>query len=344
MKLGESIPLPPAHRLQAPERPGDLPTDSEASARAVDSVDLARFQAGRTFTPDNARALAALATMAYADPEDQRAHLAQQPAVRAFHFLDSKNNAGLGLPDPDTGTQVSVVETDQAMLVAASGTTRPGLTRGEPGDRDDWKDAFHDLAGLPTPNYAGTARVPWGFKKAADGIWGQLRPLLEIARATHKQVHLAGHSLGAAVALMLAERMTLELGTLPRSVVRTGGPDCGWADQEKHLENLGVAQRTFNFVNNCDPIPFLLPRGVTVGTRIYFDRHGEASLEPGPHKLDRALGAADLALRRQGPLQKHLPEAYNELLGDPDNDEVLRKLARRLATGRTSHPPSLGES
>lgn len=305
--------------------------DSESTAKEIDRIDLGKFHHTMVFTPTNAAAMAALATMAYSTPKDQRAHLDRQAAVEAFHFLDSKNNAQLGIDAPDTGTQVSVVETDKAVLIAARGTSPPWLSNMGSENDVQWQDYMNDLYAVPVSNYNNSAQVHAGFKEAADGIWTQLKPYLEMARQSHKQVHMAGHSLGAAVALHLADRMHDELGILPRSVTRTGGPDIGWDDQKKHLEEIGLAARTVNFVNNADPIPMVLPLGETAGARVYFDRHGQASLEPGSHCLDRIVGTAvGLARRQPSPLYEHVPVFYNDRILDEKNTKVLKQLQRQL--------------
>ena len=305
-----------------------IPMDSESTAKVIDQVDLSKFSPKKSFTPTNAAAMAALATMAYSTPEDQKAHLDKQKAVRSFHFLDSKDNESLGIDAPDTGTQVSVVETDKAVLVAARGTTPPWFAKDGAENEAQWQDYVSDIAVLPVSNYDDSARVHGGFKEAADGIWDQLKPYLEQARASHKVVHLAGHSLGAAIALLLADRMNEELGVLPQSVIRTGGPDIGWSGEKEHLEESGIAARTFNFVNNIDPIPLVLPKGSPVGTEIYFDRHGKANLKNGAHCWDRLLGSTTGILHgKLGPLYDHVPAFYNELITAPRNAEALQKIA-----------------
>jgi hypothetical protein len=308
-----------------------IPMDSESTAKVIDRVDLSQFHPHKIYTPNNAATMAALATMAYSTPKDQKAHLDRQAAVEDFHFLDSKNNEQLGIDFPDTGTQVSVVETSQAVLIAARGTSPPWLSNMGSENDVQWQDYLADLNAVPTPNYDGSAPVHAGFKEAADGIWTQLKPYLEMARAAHKPVHFAGHSLGAAVALQLADRMHNELGILPLSVTRTGGPDIGWDDEKKHLEEIGLAARTVNFVNNSDPIPMVLPLGETAGARVYFDRHGQARLEPGSHCLDRIVGTvAGLARCHPSPLYEHVPVFYNDRILDPKNSAVLQELQQQM--------------
>jgi len=301
--------------------------DSESTAKVIDSVDLGSFCGDNTFTPTNGAALAAVATMAYSDPVDQRTHLRKQAGVVSYHFLDSENNVG----EPDTGTQLSLVETKDALLVAARGTTPPWLANLGKENQPQWQDYVHDVAAMPVPNYAGDASVHGGFKRAADGIWTQLKPYLEQARAANKAVHFAGHSLGAAIALQLADRAATEMDLLAGSVVRTGGPDIGCGDEDKHLQGNGLADRTINFINNTDPIPLALPGGVTTGHQVYIDRSGQASLEKGAHVWNRALGSLKGLMNGNiDPLYDHVPVFYNEKIQDPKNAPVLAQLEKQI--------------
>ena len=174
----------------------DLPMSSEQTAATLDRVDLGKFQAHKTFTPGNAASMAALATLAYSAPADQKRHLARQPAIESIHLLDSKNNRKLGIEAPDTGTQLTVVETCDALLVAARGTTPPWIANVGKDTELQWQDYVDDIDTVPVRNYDSSADVHAGFKDAADGIWGQVSPLLQQAAAAHKAIHISGHSLG----------------------------------------------------------------------------------------------------------------------------------------------------
>ena len=306
--------------------------DSTTTSALLDQVDIGSFQPDKVFTRNNAEILTALATAAYAAPEDQEAHLDKQGAVRSFHFLDSANNEKLGIHAPDAGTQVSVVETDKALLVAARGTQPPWL--GNLGKEDEfaWNDLGSDLDAVPVSNYDGSALVHEGFKRQADAIWDQLSPYLQTAIASHKEVHLAGHSLGAAVALELADRMHDQLGVLPESVMRMGGPDIGWGDEKKHLDQIGLSDHTINIVNGGDPVPLALPKGKAAGSEIYFDRNGAADTSGGSHVFDRvAIKASDIVTGHALiPMYRHFPQFYAAGLQDPANGSILDELGNRL--------------
>lgn len=307
-----------------------IPMSSDQTAATLDKVDLSDFQAGQTFSAANVNILAAVSTLAYSDPKDQKKHVKLQDDVGHFRVLNSQDNAKLGIKAPDTGTQLSVIETEDALLVAARGTSPPWLANIGKENGMQWQDLVADIAALPVANYASNANVHGGFKQAADGIWGQLKPLLEQARASQKAIHFAGHSLGAAVALHLADRSQQELDLMPTSVSRFGGPDIGWGGQQKHLETSGLAERVTNFVNHNDPVPRVLPGGQSSGQTVYFDRRGQAIVSEDQHLWDRIWGGAvNVASGKINPIDDHIPVRYHERVSDPQNAQVWAQLEIR---------------
>ena len=261
--------------------------NSAEHAAVLDGIDFNKFKPAKHFSQDNADILGRLASGSYSDPEDQQAHF---PASVKFTFLDSKNNASLGIPVADSGTQVTLIETKKALLVAARGTSPPWS--GENSDDSEWKDFETDMVAVPGTNYDHTGKVHKGFKDGADGIWDQLKPHLQSALKTHKAIHMSGHSLGGAIALLLADRMVFETGAIPESVIRLGAPDTGWAEQARHLEDVGIAQRCYDFKNCTDPVPGILKGSVEAGKEIYFNRHGIADIRAATTSWTRPLGPA----------------------------------------------------
>lgn len=276
--------------------------------------------------PQGLRTAAALSLLSYAHPRVQREKLEKIEGYQDFAFLDSRLNAAQGHQAPDTGTQVSLLATRDALWVAARGT--PLQPTDDPETDLQWQDLRNDLAAWPTSNYAGTALVASGFKRAADGIWEQLLPHLARAMAENKEIHLTGHSLGAAVATHLGERMHHELGSLPDSLTTFGSPDVGWRAHQQHLRQLGLEERTLRFVNHLDPVPGALPLGKPLGKTLYINSQG--LLEEGAcHFGDRLKGLGRALLQLQlNPLQDHYPLGYYEALKDPRNSEALAQLGR----------------
>jgi len=286
-------------------------------------LDIGIFRHQRRFCQENALVMATLSALAYLNPHEQEEWAQQQPSVKALHCLDSANNAAEGLSSPDTGTQVTVIETDQALFISPRGT--PLNIR--PGANLQWQDLKNNLSGWPCQNYAGTARVHRGFKRAAEGIWEQLKPLLSQALASHKAIHMSGHSLGGAIAIQLADRMHHELKALPESLTTLGSPAVGWSAQQKHLEIIGLDQRALSFVNNIDPIPGIVPGGKLTGKSIYFDSQGQASEGLEGRGIDRLKGIAQaLGGLNFNPLQDHYPREYRNLMAAAENAALLNSL------------------
>lgn len=279
-------------------------------------LDISCFQHDRRFSRNNALVMSTLCALSYYAPEDQMEWAKQQPGVKALHYLDV----------PETGTQVTLVETEKALMVAPRGT--PLTLDRTPGVALQWQDLANDLNAWPVHNYAGTARVHAGFKRAADGVWDQLKPYLEQARAGHKAIHFAGHSLGAAVATNLADRMHHELNSLPDTLTTLGAPDVGWSGERRHLQEIGLEERTLRFVNNIDPVPGAVPLGKPLGKTVYFDRQGDAQLGEDRRTLDRLKGLGQ-ALRELdfNPLQDHFPLEYRRLIGKKANAALLNGLS-----------------
>lgn len=279
-------------------------------------LDISCFQHDRRFSRNNALVMATLCALSYYAPQDQMEWAQDQPGVKALHSLDV----------PQTGTQVTVIETDQALLVAPRGT--PLTLDRTPEVALQWQDLANDLNAWPVQNYDGSARIHAGFKRAADGVWNQLKPYLEQARASHKAIHFAGHSLGAAVATNLADRMHHELQILPDSLTTLGAPDVGWSKQRLHLQEIGLEERTLRFVNNIDPVPGAVPLGEPLGQTVYFDHQGKAQRGEGKQTVDRLKGLGQ-ALRELdfNPLQDHLPLEYRRLIGKKANAALLDGLS-----------------
>lgn len=288
-------------------------------------LDFGIFQTNKRFCRENALVMSTMCSLSYHSPKDQREWATQQPSVRQLHLLDSSDNVVLGCQAEDTGTQLTVVETEKALLVAARGT--PLTLSREPGVALQWEDLKNDLNALPVENYDGSARVHGGFKRAADGIWEQLKPLLSQAMAANKVIHFTGHSLGAVIATHLADRMHQEFKSVPESLTTLGSPDPGWSGEKQHLREIGLDQRTLRFVNNIDPVPGVIPFGDSIGKTVYLDSRGRAQVGEGSHFGDRWRGVGKALLHaRFNPLQGHFPSEYRAAIALPENAEILNSL------------------
>lgn len=275
--------------------------------RDLGQVDYTSFQGQTRISGDNAYVLAASATLVYESPADQAAFLSR-PGVKSFRFLDSADNQAMGLQAPDTGTQVGLIETDDALIVSARGTVF--ATEG-PGFFDrEWQDVCNNLNSLPVSNYNGSALVHAGFKNAADGIWEQLEPHLRQAGAQGKALHFTGHSLGAAIATHLADRTMQALKARAQSLVTFGGPATGWGDQKQHLEESGLAEVSLRFADSGDPTVWAVPAGRHGGQEAYIDSQGKLAPGDGWNVADRAFTAYEDVRQLRHPISHHHPFNY----------------------------------
>ncbi len=306
--------------------------DSEVTAQAMDQVDLGNFQANKVFTKANGEALIALATASYSAPEDQMAHFAKQKNVKSVHILSSANNAALGIPEADRGGNLTVVETEDALLVAARGTSAPWAANHGKENAFNFEDLVADFNATAVLNHAGTARVHAGFKNQADSVWVQLKPLLQTAMAANKAIHMTGHSLGAAVAVHLFERTKQELGISPQALIRFAAPNVGWSAEKNHLDNSGTSARMVNVIHSGDPVPLALPFGKSAGTDLYIDRYGMAEIKSGRHTLDSLAAIADDFATGHAvvPLSRHFPQYYIQGMSSLRNVDVLAQLEERM--------------
>ena len=87
-----------------------------------------------------------------------------QAAVKKFEFLDSKNNAARGVCAPDTGTQVSLIETDDALIVASGGRVEQETLHFDPASGSltslRSKEEAHDYRYFPEPDLLPLAPSP----------------------------------------------------------------------------------------------------------------------------------------------------------------------------------------
>ena len=166
------------------------------------------------------------------------------------------------------GTECYVAHNDQAVIVAFRGTESRGHNEGSA--RADFANVVADVktdAGIKLVESGQGGRVHSGFKEALDQVWNdELAPYLATLATGGRTFWFTGHSLGAALATLAADRYGNVAG-----LYTFGSPRVG---DESFRSDFWVP--AYRFLNNDDivgrvppPVPY-----VHVGELKYIDHNG----------------------------------------------------------------------
>lgn len=109
--------------------------------------------------------------------------------------------------------------------------------------------------------------VHHGFKKHADRVVEDVLPLLA-KPSDLSTVEVSGHSLGGAVALLVAVKL-IKRGYRVTHVLSVAGPRVCRADKDRDtLESL-LPNQTIRIENDLDIVPYLPPSGVSCGEKLW---------------------------------------------------------------------------
>lgn len=209
------------------------------------------------FSPVNAWWMAEASTLAYAHPE----FAAERFATAGLHdvlFLDRRS------------TQCYVASNAAYAVVAFRGSEvwrRPGA-----GDGHDRSADLLTNADVRLVEWPHGGKVHRGFRDALDEVWDDLLPCLTRLQRRGCRIWMTGHSLGAALATLAADRFGAVQG-----VYTFGSPRVG---------NRAFSERyttpTFRIVNGNDIVTRLPPDGfyAHVGEPRYIDRDGNVRAGP----------------------------------------------------------------
>ena len=190
-----------------------------------------------------------LASLAYGNEKDVR------KSARAFGFTKTAFF-------DHGGAQAYRFENKTDVVVACRGT--------QPTEYNDIKE---DMKAVP--DMAETvSRVHHGFKVEVDEIFPYIMPKLMEKKNETRKLWFCGHSLGAAMATIMASRCMYESTLMnPECLFTYGSPRVGW---RKYVKSLGVNHH--RFVNNNDivtRVPMRVMGYVHHGTEHYMNAHGE---------------------------------------------------------------------
>lgn len=216
---------------------------------------FASFHPISAFDLGTAKALTWMSQLAYetVDPDKIKSILGDWH-LRLIDVLFAEVKTGIRI----ASTHGVVAEGDDAVIVAFAGTDPIVLA--------NWISDFE--TGLTADH------VATGFQTAADSIFPSVRAALARPGAAGKKLFITGHSLGGAIAHLVAEKIA---GTPAVEAVYTiGCPRVGAAGfAEPYNERLG--SRTYRLVHGDDIVPSVAPDGLTfnfrhVGRHLHCDR------------------------------------------------------------------------
>ncbi|HEY0003619.1 MAG TPA: lipase family protein [Pyrinomonadaceae bacterium] len=226
----------------------------------------------------------------------------------------------LGFNLQKRSTQCFVVHNDEVIITVFRGTEVHLIERVQNIVADVLTDAR--IVQVPSAFKGG---VHGGFAKALDEVWAEAANFLRSIKE-QQAVWFTGHSLGAALATLAAERYSRSIGDV-QALYTFGSPRVG---DEEFAENF--RPRAFRIVNGRDivtTVPILAPASTSfpfplraykhLGELKYINRAGQlTNQDPRPMtevmSLLRAATSNRLAEEFVQPLVDHAPLLYSERL------------------------------
>ena len=200
----------------------------------------------------NAWWLIEAATLVYADKEFATEKFKQNAGFQEVAYFDGKT------------TQCYVASNDKFAVVAFRGS-EARLRKGDSNIGYIFADWMANFNFAPEPWEQG-GNVHRGFKGALDEIWDGLENHISNLQKNNRKIWITGHSLGAALATLAADRY----GNI-QGLYTYGSPRVG----DRHFkEDFNV--NAYRFVNNSDIVTKVPPAGMYlhVGELKYIDSEG----------------------------------------------------------------------
>lgn len=208
---------------------------------------------------------ARLAYLRFEDDNAQRDRLNQALAQVGFgsarHFIH----------EPSNGAGFGSVDTDGFALLAFRGT-----------QADHVVDLLTDANIVQQPWSLGPGNVHAGFARSALGLWPEIEKWLRDAVAPKKTLLICGHSLGAALATLLA------LPSGAQHLITIGSPRVGDAHFCAALTSADHLNIT-RIVDCCDGVTQVPPQSLNyqhAGSTTYIDRSGLVTAHPVQQTMD----------------------------------------------------------
>lgn len=199
------------------------------------------FVADTGFCIGTARAMMWMAQLAY---EVRHAHYKVKPVLARWGLEPVASIA--------TSCRVALPLTSPRGLIAAGrGATIAAFAGTDPLVLADW---------LTNLNIGPRVRdIHEGFKRGIDAVWPNIEPALREAKSGERPLFVTGHSLGAALAIVAAERIRRISGIMATGVYAFGAPRVGSSAFVSAYNAIGLGERTFRLIHGHDMIPTLPP-------------------------------------------------------------------------------------
>ena len=215
-------------------------------------------------------------------------------------------------------TQCLVAHNEKFIVIAIRGTEIDNLW----GAVSDW--AVNLKLDLVQDNSGG--KVHEGFRELINQTWPVIEEYVRkiLADGVPRTLWITGHSLGAGLATLAAERARRIANFAVSGVYTWGSPRVGDETFKQKYAEAGLADRTFRFVNNTDIVPKIPPGNAYthVGLLKFIDAAGnlhdvknESSIEVETDPLShftawKARLAADLGIIIPSIFADHAPIYY----------------------------------
>jgi predicted lipase len=166
--------------------------------------------------------------------------------------------------------------------------------------RTDFRDIFADLrvdSDLRLVESGQRSRVHQGFKRALDEVWEELFRYIKSIHQSNRKLWITGHSLGAALAVLAADRYGDVQG-----LYTFGSPGIGDAGFRNDFR-----VSAYRIVNGNDIVTRILPSGLYyhVGKLEYIDSNGILHDNPGhwARWMDAARGGTKNLFKSLGQVR-----------------------------------------
>lgn len=173
-------------------------------------------------------------------------------------------------------------------FIARRGTDVMVVFRGTVTEAEWQADAFMVQTNYDPPGTSGRGKVHVGFYQTFLSCSGQILDGLKPYLTGHT-IYVAGHSLGAALAVLLASYLKLTNKNIPVSMYNFGCPRVGNPDFVNQYNSL--IQSSWRVVNKYDPVPKIPDTSVNIGGHSYTyehvqNDHGINNPTPNFHDID----------------------------------------------------------